>query len=81
MKQISAVLTTSKECNSLKEKKNQIFQIEAHFGHAQGNLFLAKYVNRTYCQIQSLGNKNFLACERHSLAPCYIDPLKWQFCG
>ena len=47
MKQISAVLTTSKKCNSLKEIKFQIFQIEAHFGHAQGNLFLAKYVNRT----------------------------------
>ena len=51
MKQISAVLTTSKKCNSLKEIKFQIFQIKAHFGHAQGNLFLPKYVNRTYCQI------------------------------
>ena len=35
----------------MKEIKFQIFQIEAHFVHAQGNLFLAKYVNRTYCQI------------------------------
>ena len=54
MKQISAVLTTSKKCNSLKEIKFQIFQIEAHFGHAQGNLFLAKYLNRTKLNLQEI---------------------------